>query len=255
MRTTNSKWIALVLCLFVLVGCKEELYSNIEENEANQMLAILLQNGIDADKVLVKDNLVNIEVDKSNVASAITLLNSKGFPRIKHEGLAAMFQKDGLISTPAEERARYIYGLSQELSQTLMDIDGVVAARVHLVLPNNEPQNENALPSSAAVLIKHDGDPLVGDLVPQIKELVTNSIEGLSYEKVAVILFEHRDFGVLSGTQQLSDVLGIMVDPQSETRLWVIIGALMVLIVVVFLSGGYIVLSRSRHRVGTEQDG
>ena len=68
-------------------------------------------------------------------------------------------------------------------------IDGVVDARVHVVLPENDPFSKNALPSSAAVAIRSRWNADVTDIVPAVKGLVKNAIEGLSYEKIMVSVF------------------------------------------------------------------
>ena len=81
-----------------------------------------------------------------------------------------------------------IFALSQELSRTVSEIDGVVSARVHLVLPENDPLRQQLLPSSASVFIRHRPDMPIGELVPQVKMLVANGVAGLSYDKVSVIL-------------------------------------------------------------------
>jgi type III secretion protein J len=68
------------------------------------------------------------------------------------------------------------------------EIDGVLSARVHLVLPENDPLRQQLVPSSASVFIRHRGSAPINDLVPQVKMLVANGIAGLSYDKVSVIL-------------------------------------------------------------------
>lgn len=63
----------------------------------------------------------------------------------------------------------------------------MIAARVHLVLPKSDPLKDEEKPSSASVFIKHEADAKVSSLLPQIKSLVANSIEGLTYERVSVV--------------------------------------------------------------------
>ena len=77
-------------------------------------------------------------------------------PKVARATLGDTFRKEGVISTPLEERARYIYALSQELEATLSNIDGVIVARVHVVLPERVAPGEPVQPASASVFIKHD---------------------------------------------------------------------------------------------------
>lgn len=151
------------------------------------MLAVLLKNGVDALRVAAKDGTITIEVEQTQIASAIDLLNGEGLPRHAFKSSGEVFSAAGLIASPIEERARYVYALSEELSRTISDIDGVLSARVHVVLPKNDLLRRDTTPSSASVFIRHDSRANLSILLPQIKMLVANSIEGLSYDKVAVV--------------------------------------------------------------------
>ncbi|RDJ04495.1 type III secretion system inner membrane ring lipoprotein SctJ [Rhizobium grahamii] len=179
---------AVLALLLAVSGCKADLYTKMQEREANEMLALLLNNGVDAVRVAAKDGTSSIQVEEKQLAFSIDILNAQGLPRQPFKSLGDIFERSGLIASPTEERARYVYALNEELSRTISDIDGVLSVRVHVVLPNNGLMRQDATPSSASVFIRHDSDANLSILLPQIKLLVANSIEGLSYDKVEVVL-------------------------------------------------------------------
>lgn len=182
---------SLLLCctlLLPLCACKAQLYTSLSERDAMSMVSILREHGMAADRVIAKDGTSTIEVDDSRIAEAVALLRANRYPRTDYESLGDVFQQKGMISSPTAERARYVYGLTQELSRTLSDIDGVLTARVHVVLPQDDPLDSTGKPAAAAVFIRYDSRNAMDRLLPQIKLLVANSIEGLSYDKVSVVL-------------------------------------------------------------------
>lgn len=198
----------LISCIvFCLTACdtRVELISNVSEGEANEALAALLQGGIKATKLPGKEGLVSLDVEEGGVAKAIAILRAEGLPRERYAKMGEVFRKEGLISSPLEERARYIWALSQEISATVSQIDGVVKARVHVVLPERSAGGDPSLPSSAAVFIKHKTRVNLEESVPQIKRLVANSIPGLSNEKVSVILIASTGRDITSDSINPSD--------------------------------------------------
>lgn len=158
------------------------------ESEANEVMGALLNAGIAAGKTPGKEGMVGLTVDAAEVGRAVDLLRQKGLPRERYAGMGEVFRKEGLISSPLEERARYIYALSQELRGTIALIDGVVAARVHVVLPERSTTSDPYTPSSAAVFIKHQDGVSLDTVLPQIRKLVTNSIPSLSAERISIVL-------------------------------------------------------------------
>ena len=178
------------MSLVVAAGCagSVELMAAIPENEANELLAVLLKANIVAHKDAGKEGMVSLHVEAGKVASALEALRARGLPRERFAGLGEVFRKDGLISSPLEERARYVYALAQELSNTITKIDGVVVARVHVVLPERGSAGDASTPSSAAVFIKYQEGYSLDTVQPQIRRLVTNSIPNLATERVAVIM-------------------------------------------------------------------
>jgi type III secretion protein J len=183
----------LVLAAALLLGaCSVDLYTGLSEQEANEMLAALGAEGIDARKQRADAAGWTVQVDESRLGAAVAVLRNNGLPQERYTTLGDVFQRQGLVSTPAEERMRYIHAVSQELSQTLRKLDGVVAARVHVVIPANDPLSDKLKPSSAAVFIKHRPDTDLRLLVPAVKDMVAHGIEGLAHEQVSLTLVEAR---------------------------------------------------------------
>jgi type III secretion protein J len=179
-----------VVLALLLAACsgRVELVAAVPEHEANEALAALSGAGVLAEKVPGKEGRVGLRVADTQVARAVEVLNAQGLPRERFAGMGEVFRKEGLISSPLEERARYVYALSQELSSTLSRIDGVIAARVHVVLPERSPAGEETTPASAAVFIKHQALANLDTVQPQIRRLVTNAIPGLTGERVSLVL-------------------------------------------------------------------
>ncbi|WP_439893745.1 type III secretion system inner membrane ring lipoprotein SctJ (plasmid) [Ralstonia sp. 25C] len=180
-------------CLFGLAGCEQELYTGLPEVEANEMVAALSAAGIGAQKTAQdgqgqEGRTWTLTVDEADMGPSLTVLRAQGLPRPRLASLGQVFQKQGLVATPAEERVRYIYGVSQELSRTLLDVDGVMLAHVHVVIPENDPLADKAKPASAAVYIRYRPGVNLTAMAPMVKDLVAHSIEGLSYDNVSLFL-------------------------------------------------------------------
>ena len=195
LRLSPLQWLRGGLQMLVLGSClllaacgaRVDLMGAIAEDEANEVLAALINASIATEKVAGKDGMVGVRVAGNEVGRALQVLRENGLPRERFAGMGQIFKKEGLISSPLEERARYIYALSQELSNTLSKIDGVLAARVHVVLPERGTAGETGVPSTAAVFIKHQDGYNLEIIQPQIRRLVTNSIPSLASDRVSVV--------------------------------------------------------------------
>ncbi|MFQ6349302.1 type III secretion system inner membrane ring lipoprotein SctJ [Pseudomonas sp. R11F] len=170
-----------VALMFMLSGCGEriDLHRQLSEQEANDVIAELADKHIRAQKALEKDGVV-VRVRTSDIARAVRTLEAAGLPKTARTTLGEIFRKEGVISTPLEERARYIYALSQELEATLSNIDGVIVARVHVVLPERVAPGEPVQPASASVFIKHDPRLEPDNIRPRVRRMVASSIPGMS---------------------------------------------------------------------------
>jgi type III secretion protein J len=239
----------VLLAALLLSACETELYNNLDQRQANEIVASLQQRGIPAQRVAVKGGTYTVVVDKGRFAESITILKDAGLPRQEFQTMGQVFKKDGLVSSPTQERAQMIFALSQELSRTVSEIDGVLSARVHLVLPENDPLRQQLVPSSASVFIRHRSDARVGNLMPQVKMLVANGVAGLAYDKVSVILVP-VDSQAPTQAQDLEMVsfFGMWMHRDNLAQaMWMFFG--LVALVVVLAGGLGVVLFRRGRRV------
>lgn len=192
MRNPFSKIARLVLVVAfagALAACKTELYSSVPERDANEMVSILSQSGISATRERAKAGGFTISVDQDKVGQAVAVLNQKGLPRQQFENLGTIFDAKKMVSTPFEERARFMHALNQELANSLTRVAGVVSARVHIMLPEASPLDRTRQQPRASVFVYYQPGAQVSQFVPLIKNLVVSSVNGMAYEDVAVGLF------------------------------------------------------------------
>ncbi|MDN3509642.1 MAG: EscJ/YscJ/HrcJ family type III secretion inner membrane ring protein [Candidatus Neptunochlamydia sp.] len=190
--------------LLLFTGCdsNREVVSNIDEKEANVILVLLESKGIPASKSAAATSAIGSEGSGAKYAimvpekysiEAIAYLNQNGFPRTKGATLLDLFAKQGLMTSDKEETIRYQAGLAQQLTNTIMMIDGVIDANVQLSFPPEETtlggQEATQKRITAAVYVKHQGvidDPNI-HLENKIKRLISGSVSGLDINDVTVV--------------------------------------------------------------------
>jgi type III secretion protein J len=222
----------------LLGGCdRVDLYSNLDEQDANEMQAILLRQGIDCDKTSGKEMSRGLKVSKGQLSAAVEILKGHGYPRNKFTDLGTVFEKQGLVSSPHEDRIRFIYALSQEVAGTISQIEGVVRARVHIVLPENDPLSEYFQPSSASVFVKYRQNIDIGQFIHPIKQLVVNSIEGLNYEKVSVVTFPCP---AVTSSPTFTRIMGIEIGSAYAPRFRFLVYGLFFFLTILMVAIGYL---------------
>ncbi len=245
-----------VACLLLIAtGCtKVELYSQLDEQQANEMMAILLAEEIACNKAAGEEATWKLEVSQADFSKAVNRLRQKGYPKARYTGMGDVFRKSGLVSSPTEERIRFMHALSQELSQTISQIDGVISARVHIVLPNNNPFGDTIQPSSASVFVKHQPGANLSVQIPEITRLVVGSIEGLEYDAVSTVLFaaDEIDPAPLPGLDETQPAMvqffGLKMPVETRDQLKGFLTAGSIVLVITVTSGIGYWLVRSSHR-------
>jgi type III secretion protein J len=174
----------LGLSCLLLVGCKEVLFSNLEEIEANEMVAILAAAGLEASRERDKDNIYSLLVDEKHVATATTLLRNEGYPTPKFESLGDVFSAEGIVGTPFEQHVRYIHAMNEELSRTITSISGVKSARVFVTAPLKERFAREAPAASASVMINYEPGFDAEAHISKVKTIVAHSLPNLNAAQV-----------------------------------------------------------------------
>jgi type III secretion protein J len=189
------------LPLLVASSCSSNILHGVDERSANEATAALERAGIGAEKApdegsSAPGSTYTIRVASGDGTRALDLLRALGLPRERRRGFSETYGQPSLIPTPSEEHARYLDATAGEIERTLETVDGVVSARVHLVLEETDPLATDKLKTAAraAVLIKaRPGRTPIND--GDVAKLVAGSVAGLSFAAVAVVVTPAADPG------------------------------------------------------------
>ncbi|PMR70128.1 type III secretion system inner membrane ring lipoprotein SctJ [Halomonas heilongjiangensis] len=246
-RSQAARLLLIIVAALLLQACDAELYTGLSEREANVMVATLARHGIPAKRVAEDEGRMTVTVDEDSFAEAVEILDRLGLPQERFTNLGEVFQNNSLVSSPVQERAQMIYALSEELSHTVSQVDGVLSARVHVVLPENDLMRQNSTPSSASVFVRHAPELDVGPLIPRIKTLVANGISGLAYDNVSVVpVAAMRLESRVDVAPSTSSFLGIAMPATSVGRAGWIFGILIVLVLGLAGALGWMAWQRRR---------
>lgn len=188
MRSFLGVRLALFSLLLCLTACKIELYNKLSEEEANQMLALLLLSNVDADKQPGKAGDITLRVEKDQFVNAVEILRQNGFPKRKTDTMADLFPSGQLVTSPAQEQAKMTYLKEQQLEKMLSSMDGVIHAQVSIAETISTDSKEELPPPSAAVFIKYSPEANLANREAEIKSLIHDGVPNLRPDNISVVL-------------------------------------------------------------------
>jgi len=213
--------LAAVLYMSLASGPQRILYSTLSDTERAAVTEALDAGGI---AYLIDNGTGAITVAEDELYRARMLVASDG-ALANPESPAAMLDSlpIGASRTLEGERLRNVR--EQELTRTIMEIDGVEAVRVHLAQAERSVFIRDNAPPSASVMVRlAKGRNLSDDQVKAIVNLVAGSVPGMVPEMVRVA--DQR--GQLLSERQLPGGEGLTLQREYEDKLRTQIASLLV---------------------------
>jgi flagellar M-ring protein FliF len=160
------------------------LYGQLSERESGQVMDALTAAGIE-----FKLNPSGaVSVPESKVQEARIRLASQGLPQSDSMGIEMIQKESGLGTSSMMEIARYQSVLETELARTIIKVQGVQSARVHLALPKPSVFLRDARKATASVMLQlYPGRRLEPGQVAAIVHLVASSVSELGASDVTLV--------------------------------------------------------------------
>jgi flagellar M-ring protein FliF len=160
------------------------LYGQLSERESGQVMDALTAAGIE-----FKLNPSGaVSVPESKVQEARIRLASQGLPQSDSMGIEMIQKESALGSSSMMETARYQSVLETELARTIVKVQGVQSARVHLALPKPTVFLRDARKATASVMLQlYPGRRLEPGQVAAIVHLVASSVPELGASDVTLV--------------------------------------------------------------------
>ncbi|QDF07078.1 flagellar M-ring protein FliF [Myxococcus xanthus] len=183
-----------VLLLVSVTACRERIQHGLDERQANELQSVLVERGLDARKApeAGKKPTWSIEVADEHASDAVRILSELGLPRLKEEVGCDVFGGGGLVRTPVEESVCRVRVMERSLEKTLQSVEGVLLARVHLVVPAPPRAGQAPGPSKASAMLRvaPGNAARVRQSSETLKVLLAGGVEGLSPEAVSLLVDE-----------------------------------------------------------------
>ncbi|MCP3911074.1 MAG: flagellar M-ring protein FliF [Actinomycetia bacterium] len=158
------------------------LYADLDSADAAQVVDSLEARGIEYQ---LSDGGRTVRVPREQLYATRLDLSAEGIPN-GNDGWAIL-DNQGLTTSEFEQRVGYQRALEGELGRTIMELDGISSATVHLVIPEDDLFVRDAVESSASVLLQAAPGRLPDEgQVQAIVNLVSSAVEGLTPEAVSV---------------------------------------------------------------------
>lgn len=172
--------------LLFLTSCGyEHVVYGVSQKEANEIVALLAENGIPAraQKEAGASGSFYVSVNKADYARAVSILSKAGLPRKTQTSINELTNSNGIM--PVNKRLldlRLDYALGAELAEKIRTLRGVRDASV-IVRYNTVPTGEISQATAAVILSITNGSNVDKT---SIKRLIKLALPGIKDENIFV---------------------------------------------------------------------
>lgn len=181
----------------LLGGCAQETIAHQQiEREANRILVVLRDRGIEANKVqdeASRELRFNVVVNQADMARALDVLEENNLPETPRADTEAMFSAGGMIPTSQQERAKQIVGIEGDIVNALRKVPRVVEVQAAVSVPEPDPLRDvtEARPkpkASVLVVYQPDESKLPPISAEEVQKFVQAKLPEITSKDVNVLL-------------------------------------------------------------------
>jgi flagellar M-ring protein FliF len=161
----------------------ETLYVGLEQSDINQVSMALSEGGI---QFQVGSDGTSVMVPVGMTSKARLFLAERGLPNSNNAGYE-LFDKVGSLGlTSFMQEVTRVRALEGEIARSIQAIDGITAARVHIVMADRGSFRQAEQKPTASVMIR--ASQMTGrNAAASIRHLVASAVPGLSLDDVTIL--------------------------------------------------------------------
>ncbi len=203
-------FVGLISYLILQQPSRTTLYASLPQSEKSKIIDALTNAGVDA---TIDPTTGDVMVPVSDYHESKMKLAAQGLPTSVPGGYDSLGEIQ-MGTSRSVESMRLKQSQEIELARSISEIDYVVAARVHLAIPEKSVFVRDTAPVTASVFVQLlEGRSLGATQVKAITHLVSSSVPGLNEENVTIV----DQFGKLL-SNPIDDPDAIMSDSQLQHR-------------------------------------
>jgi flagellar M-ring protein FliF len=197
-----------VLAVYLNRPAFETLYVGLDRDDVNRVGIALSEAGFKFD---VDNTGTAVLVAAGSASRARMILAEKGLPASSGAGYELFDNLGSLGLTSFMQEVTRVRAIEGELARSIQAIDGVKAARVHIVIPNRTAFRDRDRKPTASILIKAANDQITSK-ANAVRHLVAAAVPGLASDDVMIM--DATGKLLASGQDQFSNALSGSLDIQ-----------------------------------------
>jgi flagellar M-ring protein FliF len=166
----------------------QPIYTGLSAQDVTRITAALSEAGITFD---VNEQRSAVMVPFGQTARARSLLAQKGLPNSSRAGYELFDQLGSIGLTSFMQEVTRVRALEGEIARTIQTLDGVAAARVHLVLADPGSFRRERRDPSASVILRI-GERWQNSSAQAVRHIVAAAVPGMKVEQVNVAATDGR---------------------------------------------------------------